>query len=182
MLKILLRFVPLILLPALACAAEFQVDLGSRDPLILDLPQGWQARVARPSPGLPPTVTIATSNSKAIQVLVTPIWPSNGAASPTRDQIRALVQGAAEQVKRQAVEASLPLVELMASDKAGYYFAATDRAPEPDGFKHLTQGAVGMGDLRITFTILINGEPEKLRSQALEMLRGMRRAKPGRAI
>jgi hypothetical protein len=167
--------------PSWAGAAELQVPLNGRDPLVLDLPPAWQAQITRRAPDVPPTVTIASPTPGDFQILVTPIWPQPSAAAPTREQIKVLVQGATAQARSQAVESSLPLVDLAASGKAGYYFSATDRAPEPGGYRHLTQGAVAMGDLRVTFTILANGDAEQTRSQALEMLRSMRRAKAAAA-
>lgn len=161
-------------LPALA--AELRVPLPDRDDLVMDLPEGWHAQIRRPRAELPPTVAIAGPDAAALQVLVTPIWPAGGAQAPTGSDIRALVQGAADRVRPRAVEPELKLSDLAATGRPGYYFSATDRAPEPGGFRHLTQGAVAAGELRVSFTILANGEADEPTSQALALLRSMRRA------
>ena len=66
--------------------------------------------------------------------------------------------------------------DLGASGKTGYYFSATDRAPEPGGYKYLTQGVLGMHELRVAFTVLANGQSQEPTAQALELLRSLRRA------
>jgi hypothetical protein len=161
-------------LPALA--AELRVPLPGHDDLVMDLPDGWHGQIQRPRAELPPTVAIAGTDAAALQLLVTPIWPVGNGQAPTANDIRAMVQHAADQIRPRAVEPELRLNDLGATGKVGYHFSATDRAPEPGGFKHLTQGAVGMGELRVTFTILANGEPAEPTAQALALLRSMRRA------
>jgi hypothetical protein len=69
----------------------------------------------------------------------------------------------------------LPIVELAAPGIVGAYFSATDREPEPDGYKYLTQGILGLGDLKVTFTILVNGDPAPITEKALRMVKTMRR-------
>ncbi|MEO6277204.1 hypothetical protein [Roseateles sp.] len=161
-----------------AVAAELRVPLPNRDDLVMDLPNGWHGQINRPRAELPPTVAISGPNAATLQVLVTPIWPMAGAKAPAPDDIRAMVQRALDRTRPRAVEPELKLHDLDATGKVGYYFSATDAAPAPGEFKSMTQGAVGMGELRVTFTILINGEPAEPTSQALALLRSMRRA-PG---
>ncbi|MFG6485661.1 hypothetical protein ACG04R_03195 [Roseateles sp. BYS78W] len=177
MLKTAAALVALILaLPALA--AELRVPLPNRDDLVIDVPDGWHGQVQRPRADLPPTVAITGPNAATLQVLVTPLWPTGGAKAPTPDDIRSMVQRSADRIRPRAVEPELKLHDLDATGKVGYYFSATDAAPEPGGFKSMSQGAVGMGELRVTFTILVNGEPAEPTSQALALVRSMRRA-PG---
>ena len=47
--------------------------------------------------------------------------------------------------------------------------------PEADGYKFLTQGAMGLADLRISSTILTNGNSAEIVEKALEMLNAMRK-------
>lgn len=88
-----------------------------------------------------------------------------------------MVQGAIARAAPQATERELKLIDLGSSGKPGFYFSATDKAPEPDGFKYLTQGAIAVDELRVAFTILSNGENNQAVAQALEMLRSVRRAR-----
>jgi hypothetical protein len=162
-------------LPVLA--EELRVPLPGRDDLVIDLPAQWRAQVRRPHGELPPSVAISGPDTKALQMLITPIWPVGSAPrGPTADELRGLVQAGAARALPKAVESDLPIKDLGASGKTGYYFSATDRAPEPDGYKHLTQGVLGMNELRVTFTVLVNGAPQEPTAQALELLRSLRRA------
>lgn len=161
-----------------AWADELRVPLPGRDDLVIDVPAGWQAQVRRPQAALPPTVALSGAGTSSFQVLITPIWPQGTAPAPTANDVRVLVQGAAGQARSRAVETELPLKDLMASGKSGYYFSATDRQPEPGGYKYLTQGAVTVNELRVTFTVLVNGQAQPTTDLALELLRSMRRAPP----
>ncbi|WP_395317391.1 hypothetical protein [Variovorax sp. UC74_104] len=111
-------------------------------------------------------------------MLITPIWPSGSATASTPDELRRLVRGAADQARSQAVERDIEINELGAPGKTGYYFSATDRQPEPGGYKYMTQGAMGLDELRITFTVLINGDPKQPRATALDLVRTLRSAQP----
>ena len=171
----------LLLAAAIACAADLRVPLQGRDDLVLSVPDDWKYQIRSPRPELPPTISVASAQRGEFLIMITPIWPGPGKGAPDAQEIRGLVQGAASGVQPKAVERELPLREIAATDKAGYYFDATDKAPEPDGYKFLTQGAIGFKELRVTFTILVNGEPAKVRGQALEALRTMRRQARGSA-
>lgn len=161
-----------------ATAEELRVPLQGRDDLVVNLPVGWQGQVRRARPDLPPTIAIAGSPAGSLQMLITPIWPSGSGKGATPDELRGLVRGAADQVRSQAVERDIEISELGAPGKTGYFFSVTDRQPEPGGYKYMTQGAMGLDELRITFTVLVNGDPNAPRATALEVLRTLRRAAP----
>jgi len=157
-------------------ATELNVDLPGHDALILVIPDGWVAQVRRPKTDAPPTVVVTSNAPTALQILISPIWPMGREHSPTLDQARGLVESAARQAQPQAAEQSLPLHRVAGEKTSGYYFTATDREPEPNGYKYLTQGALVLDELCITFTVLVNGEPQKPTEKALEMLKAARRA------
>ena len=161
-----------------AFAEELRVTIPGHDDLILDVPSSWHASVHQTQPTLPPTISVSPAHPPAAQLLITPAWPTGGATAPTSNDIRKLAQMAAATAQRRAVEPELKLRDLDASGKSGYYFSATDRQPEPNGFKYLTQGAIGLNELRITFTILDNEESKSATKTALELLRSMRRTAP----
>lgn len=161
-------------LPVLA--EELRVPLPGRDDLVIDLPAQWRAQVRRPHAELPPSVAISGPEAGALQMIVTPIWPAGAGKASTPDELRAQVQSAARQAQPRAEEAELPPKDLGASGKTGFYFSATDRAPEPGSYRYLPQGVLGMNELRVTFTLLANGQREEPTAQALELLRSLRRA------
>lgn len=53
-----------------------------------------------------------------------------------------------------SVETKADIQELRAANGVGFYYALTDRAPGPTGFKHLVQGSRLTGEVLLTFTIL----------------------------
>jgi hypothetical protein len=161
-----------------AFAGELTVSLPGHEALALTVPSGWAATVRRDRADLPPTVVVTTSSPGDFQMLVTPIWPMGGAKAPTLGDIQGIVERAAAHIKPQAVEASLPLQRLDGPEATGFYFSATDRAPEPDGYKYLTQGTLMLEELRVTFTILANGEPAEPTRKALDMLKTVHRVAP----
>jgi hypothetical protein len=69
------------------------------------------------------------------------------------------------------VEKVISLRELHGGVSRGYYFAATDRAPNPGEFKYLTQGIVHLEDINLAFTILTNDGQDAEVKAALEVLR-----------
>lgn len=176
MFKYTLAFIALVITLS-ASAAELNVALPDRESLVIDVPAGWRSQVNRPRSDLPPTIVLGSPNPRAFQVLVTPIWPMGNAQAPSRSDIQTLVQGAADNARSKAVEKTLSLAELSGPGLFGYYFAATDRSPEPNGYKFLTQGAMAFGELRITFTILTNEDSKSATAAALSMLRTLRRSK-----
>ena len=172
-----LTFLTLALLTAAAVAAEVDVPIPGRDDLVLELPDTWQYETRWPRADLPPTITITSQNRREFAILVTPFWPMGPSKPPaSSDDVRRLVEGAANSAKPQAIEQNLPLVELSAPGKVGFYFSATDRQPRSNGYKYLTQGGVAFDELLVTFTILVNGDPKSATDQAMEILRSMHRA------
>lgn len=124
---------------------------------------------------MPPTIVIGTEDRTAFVLLLTPIWGPGSSNTPATDaQLKSLVEFSAADVKPKAVEPKLPISKV-GGGAQGYYFAATEKQPEPAGYKYLTQGAVGLNELRVTFTLLANNEPKKLQEQVLQLMRGLKR-------
>jgi len=159
--------------------AERRYPLAERGALRLAVPQGWSEQVARRDALTPPTIGYGPEAGPPFQVLLTPLWQmSLGPALPAPGEIRKHVASAAERVKAQAIEKSIPVLELKGREGSGYYFRATDRAPQPGQYMYLTQGMLALGELRIGFTILTNDGHQTAAAAALEMLRGARWERP----
>jgi len=160
-------------------ARDLPVALPGHGSVVLTIPEGWVERVERARPDLPPTINLFPEKGGDFHVLITPMWPANGSTPKmTRDTVRDVVRKSADEALGQSVERELPIVEFATPTSFGYYFAATDRAPEPNGFRHLTQGMMALGELGVTFTFLVNGEPAPVVEQALQVTKSMRR-EPG---
>jgi len=170
----------LCLLPTVATSQTTQVTerrytLPDHGHFVLSVPRDWKDQVKQPPNRLPPTIMLGPASGTAFQVLITPIWPFKpGAPAQSADQLRSLVERAAQQAKSQSVEKELPLHDLRGASGQGYYFSATDRAPEPGGWKFLTQGTLLVGELTVTFTVLTNEGQEVVVRQVLEALKTAR--------
>lgn len=148
--------------------------LPGHESLQLGVPKSWQEEVRRPAPELPPTITFREKEGAAFRVMLTPMWSAReDRPLPGPEQIRQSVQRSADGARAQAVEETIPVEEIKGPSCHGYKFSATDRAPEPGGFKYMTQGMLRVGELLVTFTILTNDGQEKIAADALAALRTM---------
>jgi hypothetical protein len=164
-------------LSAVAQGKDFPVP--DKTTLQLAVPAGWKDEVHEGDRGYPPTIIFTPREGKPFQVLVTPISrPRPDVPVPTGEQIRDSVQRVADQMKPQAVEKELPVIEIKGASGPGYYFSATDKAPLPEEFKYLTQGMLLVGELAITFSVLTNDGQEKVKDEALAMLRSAAQKRP----
>lgn len=141
--------------------------------LQLPMPTEWKDLVRQPQQELPPTITLAPAKGESFQVLITPLWAVRpGIVVPGPEEIRKMVNKAADEAKSQAIEQVIPLKEITGTSGIGYYFSATDRAPKPGEFKYLTQGILRVGELALIFTVLTNDGGEMALANAMEMLKG----------
>lgn len=147
--------------------------------LVLPVPVDWEDRVGEAPNRMPPTIRFTPPSGESFKILITPIWPIPKDRPPqSGDEMRAGVERAAQGLKPRAVETELPIVEFPGRSGAGFYFSATDRAPQPGEYKYLTQGIVRIGELSVTFTILTNDGQEAVVKQALEALKGASQESP----
>ena len=146
--------------------------------LELAIPPGWkdELKASQASKGNkgPATTTVALTPREGppFEVSVTPIARQKpGASTDTAIKMRVSVQQGADKVKPTATEQYLPVEQLTGAPGPGYFFSATDREPKPGEFKYLTQGMLLVGDVVVAFSILTNDSQEKVREQALAMLK-----------
>jgi hypothetical protein len=167
----------LFLFPALSGAEETSlrtVQLPESGSLQLRAPRSWKDQLHQ-SRNVPPTIVFGPEQGNDFQVQITPMRGTTGAA-PDKDELLDIVLNAAEEAKQQAVERSIPVVEMKGDSGIGYYFTATDRDPKPV-FTHLTKGILQIGEVAAFFTILSKDGGEATTSDALKMLKGARYVK-----
>jgi hypothetical protein len=155
-----------------AQTAERRFSLPDHGQIALPAPATWKDSLQQPPNRLPPTITFSPASGNPFQVMVTPLWAPQGQTPMTPPQLRALTEKAAADAKAQAAEPELRILDLQGKSGPGYYFSATDKAPKPNEYKHLSQGILRVGELAVTFTILTNDGQEEVVKQALQMLRG----------
>jgi hypothetical protein len=155
---------------------ERRYPLGDNGFFRVDIPSSWKDELRQSPKRLPTTIVLRPITGNRFEILITPIWVAKKEGLED-EAIKELVQKSAERVKPQAVEKTLRLVGLQGTSSKGYYFFVTDKAPKPEEYKYMTQGALVIGDLIVTFTILTNGNHEEVAKEALTMLREARHLK-----
>ena len=156
-------------------ARDLRVPLPERNDLVLHLPESWESQVRGRDSNQPPVVAVSGGDPRSFQMLLTPAWTPRGARAPTTAEVRQIAQAAADKLKARVVESDVALKDMAAPGKTGFYFAATFKQPEAGGFRHITQGAIGFEDLRITFSIFATDATLGLVPRALEVLRTLER-------
>jgi hypothetical protein len=182
-LRVLLLAAAAVSAPAAAFAASPQTfELPDHGTLSLAVPEEWKAELRQPPNRLPPTITLSPRRGAPFQVLATAVWPIGATAGRVDDAtIRSEVAAAARDAEPQSVERSLAVKELVGLNGRGFYFFATDKAPNPGEYKYLTQGILRIGHIGLAFTILTNDGQDGALQAALEMLRTASH-EPGNAI
>jgi hypothetical protein len=159
-----------------ALAADDTVDkayiLPGHGKLLLHLPKDWNDEVRKHPGDFPPTIFISGFEGSPFVVFITPRWPDPHNASDfgTPKSIHDIVAKAADAAGPESVEGKLSIVTMGGGQGPGYYFDATDRAPKPGDFKYMTQGAIGVGKLVCTFTVLTNDKKSVVKNKALTMV------------
>ena len=167
-----------LLLSKAALAADATVEtsyaLPDHGTLVMQVPSDWNHEVRKHPGDFPPTILLTGFEASPFVVMITPRWAEAGSAGDfgTPNSIHAIVESAAHAAEPQSVEGRLSIVTLGGGKGPGYYFNATDRAPKPGDFKYMTQGAVRVGELVCTFTILTNEEKSTVPTKTLNMLSG----------
>ena len=146
-------------------------ELPNLDTLELTLPSGWVDAVDAPPGGVPLTILLTPAGGAPFEVHVTPQWSEAAdSAVMDADALRQAVREAALGAQAQAVEETLEIRRLQGASGVGFYYAATDRAPLPEEFRFMTQGALQAGDLVLWFTILTNDGQDSVVADALALL------------
>ena len=181
--RLLLTFIACVLAANIAFADEAKVarsfPLSQKGKLELTMNSQWRDQVRQPPQGLPPTITLTPATGSSFQVMITPLWAVRpGMVVPGKDEIRKLVQGAADKAGPQSIEQTIPLRELAGATGFGYYFTATDKAPGPGEFKYIAQGTIRVGEIALMFTVLTNDGAGSALSNSLEMLKSAKHVPP----
>ncbi|MEX2150404.1 MAG: hypothetical protein WD793_09305 [Steroidobacteraceae bacterium] len=138
------------------------------------MPPAWVDNVDIPPGGAPLTVQLTPADGAPFAVHLTPLAPD-----PTADRVMdpaalyAAVREAAERIRPRAIEETIEIERLRGTRGTGYFFSVTDREPQPEEFRYMTQGALQAGELIVWFTILTNNGQEAEVATALAMLQSL---------
>ncbi len=157
MLKLALAVLLIISQASAANTSIRQYTLPDHGTFEIAVPDNWQDQVGHPPNRLPPTIKFKPKTGQSFEILITPIWPMQGKVPPVdAPTVRKEVASAAAEASSQSIEKNLEVLELRGASGIGYYYSATDRAPNPGEYKYMTQGILPVGQLAVTFTILTN--------------------------
>ena len=138
----------------------------------LKAPVSWKHELQLPPSHPAPTIVFKPKSGPIFEILITPIrLATKDGDVPNSEKIKQIVEKGAEHAKLRSVEKSIPVKELRGTDNRGYYFFATDREPEPEGYKYMTQGTIRVGTLIVMFTILTNDGQDNVIADALSMFK-----------
>jgi hypothetical protein len=152
--------------PAQSPASVRAYPLPGHGTFELPVAEDWKDAVAAPA-DLPPTITFS---GRDFQFLVTPLWSKTsepGFNAPGK--VKTFVEQQGRGLLGQAVEKQL-VVNALAGGNPGYFYTLTDKAPGPGEYRYMTQGAVAVDDLLVTFTFLSNRRDDAQRGEVLGAL------------
>ncbi len=175
------RSVKIIAVPLLALAAGGlahaddgalrRYELPNLDSLELALPAGWLEEPDAPPGGGPLSIRFHPADGNAFEVFVTIESPEPTApVVPDPVALREAVRDAAARVGARAVEDPIEIRHLQGGSGVGYYFEATDRAPQPEEFRVMHHGALQVGELTLWFTVLTQEAEDPAVALAISLL------------
>jgi hypothetical protein len=141
--------------------------------LELNVPTSWKGKVHKPQENMPPTVIFDPAKGNDFEVLITVLWSKTGEQGfNNQDNVRTLVEKEGQKLLPNAVETKIVLEEIRGVDHTGYYFIVTDKAPNPGEYRYMTHGAIGVGNLLLSATILHRVKESESVKDALSARRG----------
>ncbi|MFI5305350.1 MAG: hypothetical protein ACHQYP_11225 [Nitrospiria bacterium] len=135
------------------------------------VPSSWIDSVQQPPGNLPPTIRFVAATGNPFELLVTLLWsqkPGENINEPSK--IKAMITNIGQNILPTAIEKELKVFELKNGDSVGYYYVVTDKAPRPGDCPIMVQGAIGIGELQLSFTLLENQKETIEQRTALNML------------
>jgi len=139
--------------------------------LVLAVPPSWTDVVHQPPGELPPTLLFSPKSGNRFELLLTVFWnmiPGENLTDPGR--LKDMVTAQGQTLLSAAIEKELTVLELRRGETVGYYFVLTDKGSEPGGFPYRAHGAIGTGDLLLSFTLLFKDKDSDELQAPLDML------------
>lgn len=142
--------------------------------LTLIVPAGWTSEVGRENE-LAPTIELRPGGGRDALLLLTALPPRPGAVlSP--EQVLAQVTALGQVMLATAVQTEVQVVELEGAEATGYFFHLTDREAEaePGDYREARQGALLVGPLLLSVTVLSHSGDQSSVEEALGVLASAR--------
>lgn len=143
---------------------------------MLSSPVAWSHQISQAPEEIAPTIRFSGAAGQKFKVVISAFWsPKSDSSYNSSTKVRSLVDDTAGELKPRLVEKDIPILALPGGSGPGYYFSATDKNPGPNEYKYLTQGAIAVDDLLLTFTVLTKEKRSPMINRAFEILRSARR-------
>jgi len=140
--------------------------------LELNVPTSWKGKMHKPQENMPPTIIFDPAKGNDFEVMITVLWSKTGEQGfNSQDNVRTLVEKEGQKLLPNAVETKIVLQEIQGVDHTGFYFIVTDKAPNPGEYRYMTHGAIGVGNLLLSATILHRVKESESAREALSALR-----------
>lgn len=142
----------------------------------MDVPADWKKSIDYPAEKMPPIIRLTSSEKSPGTVLITPLWsPARDPAFNALPSVRAVVERSARGASALPLSVAVSLKEFRQGDVRGYYFTAFDDTVKRGENRYLTQGAIALADLMITFSIWAPDPDSTVVKRVFEMLATTRR-------
>lgn len=148
----------------------YRFTVSKRNRLKLALPANWRAGMRQDPSGMTSTIKVWPNGGEQFEMLISRI-PQKDAQEPvTPERLLQIVRERGQMAVSQSAEQKLDVKELGPGEWKGYYYRLTDKAPRPNAYKYMTQGAMSEGTVLFTFTYLTNSEKTFDQEQVLRLL------------
>jgi hypothetical protein len=132
-----------------------EVAIPKHGKLCLKVPATWKYDIRQPPGDLPPTIILRPGEGDDFKTLLTPLWsPKGDQAFNKPEEVKRSMDFVRQRMLPGAVEDEVTLMPIKGGYGTGYYFLVTDRAPKPGEYPYAVQAGIGVGDLRLSVTIL----------------------------
>ncbi len=139
--------------PCLASAADTtrKVEIKDHGSFEISLPSGWKYST-EPTPDVEAggdTITLAPPTGEKFLLKATPVW-----VPETHRDAKEAAGWMRVRLYNQTVEQDIPIEEYKGSRNTVYWFASTNKNPEPGEHEAMVQGVAIVGELMVGFTLL----------------------------
>lgn len=165
--------------PAARAIAETQSSdypIPGHGVLTLEVPVHWQVTYYQPRENAAPIIIFyPLRGPQTFQLTTAVFWDDSPARNITApEQIRKLVEQVGIEVLAQSDQDTLELSEFSGREGTGYLFDLSDKDAGAGEYRYLTQGALGVGEVLVVFSLFTMELDPELRDTVLTMLRGAR--------
>ncbi len=140
--------------------------------LRIAVPQGWNAVLRTPLEGTV-HIRLSPADGSHAEVLITGLVPKGDGSLASAGDLKRTARAMGEQMLAGAVEKKLDLERVDGTDGSGFFYSLTDKRPAlPEGeYRHMVQGIMAVGPLRLAVTVLTDGPDPAAKATAFELMR-----------